>query len=113
MSEIDKCTLCGLCRVKCPTFKALKTEGNSPRGKAVLIKKRVEDEIFYTCTLCGACKQACPTHVDLGLKPHRKDLQEKGVQTKANKKMIENVRKHGNPFGDPDSEGDPDDLYCC
>ena len=29
------------------------------------------------------------------------------------RKMIENVRKHGNPFGDPDSEGDPDDLYCC
>jgi fumarate reductase (CoM/CoB) subunit B len=112
-SEVDKCTTCGMCRTACPTFRAMKTEANSPRGKAIFMKKGVDDEIFYKCTLCGACKQKCPTDVNLGLKAHRETLAGKGVQTEANKKMIENVRKHGNPFGDPDKDSESDDLYCC
>jgi len=113
MKDIEKCTLCGMCRAACPTFRAMKTEGNSPRGKAALIKKGIDSEIFFHCTLCGACKRACPNNLDLGLKAHRTTLQEKGIQTDANRKMIENVRKHGNPFGDPKGDKDPEDLYCC
>ncbi len=113
MEDYEKCTLCGLCKVNCPTFQVLKNEGDSPRGKAILMKKECDDPIFFKCNLCGACKTSCPMGIDLGLKQHRAKLVEKDIQTDANKKMIENVRKYGNPFGDPDDDSDPDELYCC
>jgi len=109
----DKCTLCGMCKIKCPIFKVLKSEAHSPRGKEILKEKEVYDKIFYKCTLCGACKEECPLKLDLGLKPYRQKLVEKRVKTPANKKMIINIRKHGNPFGKVDGDKDPDDLYCC
>ena len=107
----EECTLCGLCKVDCPTFRALRTEADSPRGKAILIREKVDDPIFFMCNLCGACKARCPLGIDLGLKAHRQSLNGSGVQTKENKKMIENVKKFGNPYGNPD-EGS-DDIYCC
>lgn len=112
-NDIDKCTLCGLCRVNCPTFKALRSEANSPRGKAILIKKSFDDEIFFRCTLCGACKVTCPINVDLGLKEQRKRLVERKIVPSGNRKMIENVRRFGNPFGDPEQDYRDDELYCC
>ena len=107
----EECTLCGLCRVNCPIWKARKKEGDSPRGKALLLKAGIHDEIFYACTLCGSCKEHCPIGVDLGLKAQRKALNDAGIQTAQNKAMIKNVRKHGNPFGD--GEDDTGELYCC
>jgi Fe-S oxidoreductase len=108
---IDECTLCGMCREVCPIFKVNKSEAASPRGKAIFRKKGLNDEIFFQCTLCGACKQACPSKVDLGLKAHRAALVNAGKDAPGSRKMIENVRKYGNPFGEGKDE--PEDLYCC
>jgi len=109
----EKCVECGLCKANCPVFKSELTETNSPRGKAILIKNNVLDKVFYKCTLCKACKIECPLDIDLELGPIREKLVHNKIETEANKKMIENVRKYGNPFGKIEKNKIPKELYCC
>ena len=101
-----------MCKAVCPVFRATLREGKSPRGKAVLIKHKMVSMRFYDCTLCGACVKACPADVDMELRKVRKQLVSKGHETEANKVMMENIRKYGNPFGEKKDEND-DSLYCC
>lgn len=66
------CTRCGACLQRCPSFKALKSELYSPRGRAQLLKfiferklnlKKDKTDILNTsasCLMCGACSEACP-----------------------------------------------------
>jgi glycolate oxidase iron-sulfur subunit len=110
--SVEKCSLCGLCKSVCPIFRVLLTETSSPRAKAIFIKNNVLDKIFYKCTNCEACEKECPAQVDFQLKKIRAELVERGMETSANKKMIVNIRKHGNPFGEI-KKGAPKELYCC
>jgi Fe-S oxidoreductase len=113
-NTVDLCSLCGFCKAGCPTFMATKSEAFSPRGRAILLKKGVLDkDIFNKCTLCGACEERCPAKVGLGLREAREKMVESGNETNANKLMIENVRKFGNPFGKIEKGKIPDKLYCC
>ncbi len=109
--DCEKCSECGLCKANCPVYRALLDESVSARGKAKLMKGKIESGIFYVCTLCKACKQLCPAGLDLGFEGERAKLVENGKETDANKRMIENIRKYGNPFG---KEGEkPKELHCC
>ncbi len=108
-----KCSLCGLCKANCPVYKTTLKEKNSPRGKAIMLKEEELSAIFYNCTLCGACIKECPIDIDLELKKARAELVKKGIKTKANEKMIQNVRKYGNPFGKPIKGEGIKNLYCC
>lgn len=91
---LEKCNLCGRCKEVCPIYKVIKKETISPRGKAILIKKDILDKVFYICTLCGACKEICPNDVDLlsYIKKRRALLVEKGIESKKNREMIENIK---------------------
>ena len=115
LAESKKCTECGLCRNVCPIFLVLKKETLSPRGKAKLLKEKINDKVFYACTLCKSCTVACP--LDLALGPEfiqqRTKLEEKNITTKANKILIENVRKYGNPLGKIEEGKIPKELFCC
>jgi len=111
--KAKKCTECGLCKNTCPVYKAMLRETESPRGKAMLIKEGIKNEVFYACTLCKACETNCPLNLDLGLKEYRAELVKNGIETEAGKKMIENVKAHGNPFGKAEKGKIPKDLYCC
>ena len=114
MSNTAKeCSLCGFCKVNCPVFRATLNESKSPLGRAVQIKKDKVTEDFYNCSLCGACMAECPANVDLELDKRRAELVRKGIETKANRIMIENVRKYSNPFGKVENGKVPKDLYCC
>ncbi len=62
---LDKCNLCGLCNSVCPIFRVTNLEINSPRGKAVLLKKKVKSDLLKLCTQCGACQVKCPQKVNL------------------------------------------------
>lgn len=97
--KIDNCSLCGMCRTACPVFRVKLSETDSPRGKATLIKKEVDDLVFYKCTLCGACRVVCPNDADLDLRGQRKRMVDKKILLATNEEMIKNVRWHGNPFG--------------
>lgn len=97
--KLEKCSLCNFCRVSCPIFYSTKKEVNSPRSRAIKLKKDILDRDFFKCSLCGYCNFACPNDVDFEIISNREKLNELGYETQANKEMIENVRKYGNPFG--------------
>jgi heterodisulfide reductase subunit D len=96
---MPKCNECGMCKENCPVYRALKRESVSPRGFAILQKKEVYDKIVYLCSLCGNCKEVCPYGVDLKLQEFREKLVENRVESSSNKKVIDNLRKYGNPYG--------------
>lgn len=109
----EKCIECGLCKANCPVFKSVLIETTSPRGKAMLIKEKVLDKVFYQCTLCKACKIECPMSLDLEFEKIREKLIKHNIETDVNKKMIKNIRQYSNPFGKIDKDKIPKELYCC
>lgn len=73
--KINACIHCGLCLDKCPTYRTLGTEMDSPRGRVYLIKAVDEERLpmtpnfiehMYLCLDCRACETACPSHVEFG-----------------------------------------------
>ena len=113
-SEIfDKCANCGMCKALCPVFRTLKEEQLSPRGKGVLISKKIMDKVLFECTLCKGCEQKCPAGIKIckAIMDCREAMVIKGRGLKSNKEMINNIRKYGSPFGN--GEINNDKLYCC
>ncbi|MFA4871655.1 MAG: (Fe-S)-binding protein [Patescibacteria group bacterium] len=108
------CSRCGLCRETCEFFKLVRHESVSPRGKAILKDNEKLAELFYThCTVCLACRVICPLGYDLEIESIRQKMVALGLETEANKEMIANIRKYGNPFGKIKAGEMPDKLYCC
>jgi glycolate oxidase iron-sulfur subunit len=76
MDLVRDCIHCGLCLPKCPTFRILHHEGDSPRGRMWQIKEAslglvtFDDPRFqahiYQCFNCRACETACPSGVQFG-----------------------------------------------
>src|SRR3979411_1645225 len=76
MDLVRDCIHCGLCLPKCPTFRTLHHEGDSPRGRMWQIKEAslglvaFDDPRFqthiYQCLNCRACETACPSGVQFG-----------------------------------------------
>ncbi len=75
VSEILKCTHCGLCLNQCPTYRVLGWEMDSPRGRIRLMRGVAEGlyevtpgfaEHMDVCLACRACQTACPASIDFG-----------------------------------------------
>src|SRR5437763_1503527 len=76
IDRVRDCIHCGLCLPKCPTFRSLHHEGDSPRGRMWQIKEATlglvafDDPRFqahvYQCFNCRACETACPSGVQFG-----------------------------------------------
>ena len=107
------CMECGLCRESCPVYEATRDEVVSPRGRAMLAAAGADSPTYYRCTLCRACRIVCPVGRDPEGEHLRARLVAAGLETEANRQMIANIRRYGNPFG-PLAEGEiPKKLTCC
>jgi glycolate oxidase iron-sulfur subunit len=69
------CVHCGLCLTSCPTYRALGSEMDSPRGRIYLMRAFDEgraqitesfSEHMFRCLDCRACETACPSGVQFG-----------------------------------------------
>jgi glycolate oxidase iron-sulfur subunit len=74
-SELETCIHCGLCLTACPTYRTLKIEPDSPRGRLYLMRGLSEGRIapddplvthLDNCLDCRACETVCPAGVPYG-----------------------------------------------
>ena len=73
--DLDKCVHCGLCLNACPTYRELRVEMDSPRGRIyqmVRVAAREAEinesylEHIGLCLACRGCETACPSGVPYG-----------------------------------------------
>ncbi len=71
--KVAACVHCGLCLEACPTYRELRVEMDSPRGRIYLMKGILQDKLAPTptvlrhldqCLDCRACETACPSGVE-------------------------------------------------
>lgn len=73
--DLNTCIHCGLCLTACPTYRELKIEPDSPRGRIYLMRGLNEGRIapsdpliehLDNCLGCRACETVCPAGVPYG-----------------------------------------------
>lgn len=107
--EALQCIRCGSCLNVCPAYQRLGgTYGYKYIGAIGTIftvfmhgiKKAAGPA--YACTLCAKCTQACPLELDIPkmIEKLRTKLQKTGYTTLPHKKVLTNIFKAGNPFGE-------------
>ncbi|NOT35016.1 MAG: 4Fe-4S dicluster domain-containing protein, partial [Candidatus Eisenbacteria bacterium] len=73
--DLETCIHCGLCLTACPTYRTLKLEPDSPRGRLYLMRGLAEgtiepdDQVLHhldQCLDCRACETVCPAGVPYG-----------------------------------------------
>ena len=124
LKEILYCINCGACLYFCPVYRQLFDAygltylGGIGIAKSFLMEdlRAVFENGLYFCSTCMACKFNCPVGIDVPslIRKIREFCVKKELETKTNKKMVENLETTGNPFGEVEEGAEiPEELFCC
>ena len=109
--EMLTCTFCGFCKSVCPYFEDNQWDPSVARGKVILAYGLARGDIepddsvvrrIYQCTTCKDCERRCPSNIrviDI-VKAARADLVEDGHIMPAHARIVETIKKTGNPYGE-------------
>jgi iron-sulfur cluster protein len=122
LKEALYCINCGACLYFCPVYRqifdryGLHYLGGIGIAKLFLMEglQSAFERGLYFCTGCRACKEQCPVGIDVAslIRKIRKISVKSNIETDVNKRMIENIKSFGNPFGGETDET-PTKLFCC
>jgi len=114
LNDITLCnrSRCGFCKTGCATYAVSTLEPLSARGRNTLAMAIIDGVIeesdilvdkFLTCTLCGLCKEICPLQINTPeiVKTFRRHFIENGFHNLYVKKLVSNIKKYSNPYGEP------------
>jgi|TARA_Y100000034_G_scaffold49088_1_gene60677 hypothetical protein len=87
----------GIPNHKCAVFRILREDQFSPKGKATLLNNNHHENLIFDCNLCKACEQQ--TNLCQAFQKARQLLALKNKEPKANKEILENMKKTGNVYG--------------
>lgn len=73
---------------------------SSPRSQLQYAKNNIMTAIALNCVFCNACVLSCPYGIDIPkeVRRLREHMVTNGMETKAGRAMIENIRKNGTPY---------------
>ena len=102
---LNTCIHCGLCLTACPTYRTLKIEPDSPRGRLYLMRGLAEGRIAPSdpllthidqCLDCRACETVCPAGVPYGrlLEQTRGQLARRAVHRGPTRRLAEWTLRH-------------------
>lgn len=99
---VERCNKCGLCKAGDTTFRALREESVSSRGRCILFSENIFDKAVFDDPLSGTCKKLCPLgiNIDNALRKARKMLNLRNKGLKENKDMLKKIKEGKNPFVD-------------
>lgn len=109
--EMMTCTMCGFCKSVCPAFEDIGWDPGVARGRVILSYGLLQGDIpadasvieaLYQCTTCKDCERRCPSKVKVVevVERARRDLVEAGGLLPAHRKVVENILRDGNPYGE-------------
>ncbi|MGD9963217.1 MAG: (Fe-S)-binding protein [Thermoplasmata archaeon] len=109
--EMLTCTLCGFCKSVCPYFEDNEWDPSVARGKVILAYGLSRGEIpaddsvverLAQCTTCKDCERRCPSNIRVVeiVEAARTDLADAGLSHPAHKKILKNIKKTKNPYGE-------------
>jgi succinate dehydrogenase/fumarate reductase iron-sulfur protein len=120
--KLIECVNCGLCFSTCPAVRAhvepigvpvsmgwLATLTTDPRDEGERCVAALQEGL-YNCVMCRHCQEVCPHEIDipmLAIAKLRAIAVEKGILTQSLRIFLNNISKHGNPWGFARSKRDP------